>query len=169
MHFKNPKSWEDRSPTSYVLIMCPWISKYQWHAFTMFPDPSKENHSMLCINSGGDWTNQLYDKIKAPCMRQLYVHGPFMTEFSDTAVSTSNAVAVASGIGITPTLSLMMNYAGRKRINIIWGMSTSSLSMMISSLFLSTCCTYSHPSICAFCLFSSVIQVLSSSSFTKLT
>mmetsp|Transcript_9678 Transcript_9678/g.14942 ORF Transcript_9678/g.14942 Transcript_9678/m.14942 type:complete len:528 (+) Transcript_9678:740-2323(+) len=124
LHFKNPKSWEDKSPTSYVLIMCPWISKYQWHAFTMFPDPSKENHSMLCIGNSGDWTKQLYDKIKVPCMRQLYVHGPFMTEFSDTAVTTSNAIAVASGIGITPTLSLMMNYAGRKRINIIWGVST---------------------------------------------
>ncbi|KAL7492753.1 hypothetical protein ACHAWT_001766 [Skeletonema menzelii] len=121
LHFDNPKSWENRSPTSFVLIMCPWISKYQWHAFTMFPDPSKENHSMLCIASSGDWTKKLHDKIQAPCLRQLYVHGPFITEFSDTAVSTSNAIAVASGIGITPTLSLVMNYAGRKRINIIWG------------------------------------------------
>ncbi len=120
LHFKNPKSWEDRSPTSYVYIMCPWISKYQWHAFTMFPDPSKENHSMLCIGASGDWTKQLFNKIQAPCLRQLYVHGPLMTEFSDKAITTSNAIAVATGVGITPTLSLMMNYVGRKRINIIW-------------------------------------------------
>ena len=79
---------------------------------------------MLCIGNSGDWTKQLYDKIKVPCMRQLYVHGPYMTEFSDTAITSSNAIAVASGIGITPTLSLMMNYAGRKRVNIIWGVST---------------------------------------------
>jgi len=124
LHFKNPKSWEDRSPTSYVYIMCPWISKYQCHAFTMFPDPSKENHSMLCIGASGDWSRQLYDKIKVPCQRQLYVHGPCMTEFSDKAITSSNAIAVASVIGITPTLSLMMNYAGRKRVNIIWGVST---------------------------------------------
>ncbi len=127
LHFQNPKSWENRSPTSFVLIMCPWISKYQWHAFTMFPNPSTDNHSMLCINAGGDWTKQLYEKIQTPCFRQLYVHGPFMTEFSDTAVSTSNAIAVASGIGITPTISLIMNYAGRKRINMIWGVSTTLL------------------------------------------
>jgi len=120
VHFKNPKSWEDRSPTSYVYIMCPWISKYQWHAFTMFPEPLKENHSMLCIGASGDWTKQLYNKIQAPCLRQLYVHGPLMTEFSDKAITTSNAIAVATGVGITPTLSLMMNYVGRKRINIIW-------------------------------------------------
>eukprot|EP00984_Skeletonema_dohrnii_P018185 scaffold8428_cov120-Skeletonema_dohrnii-CCMP3373.AAC.1 len=120
LHFKNPKSWENRSPTSYVYIMCPWISKYEWHAFTMFPEPFKENHSMLCIGASGDWTKQLYDKIEVPCLRQLYVHGPYMTEFSDKAITTSNAIAVATGVGITPTLSLMMNYAGRKRINIIW-------------------------------------------------
>ena len=120
VHFKNPKAWEDKPPTSYVYIMCPWLSKYEWHAFTMFPKQSKDNHSMICIGASGDWTKKLHDKIKVPCLRQLYVHGPFMTEFSDQAITTSNAIAVASGIGITPTLSLMMRYVGRKRINILW-------------------------------------------------
>ena len=123
VHFKNPKSWEEKPPTSYVYIMCPWISKYQWHGFTVFPDQSKENHSMLCIGASGDWTKKLHEKIKVPCLRQLYVHGPFMTEFSDQAITTANAIAVAAGVGITPTLSLMMNYAARKRINIIWTVS----------------------------------------------
>ena len=124
VHFKNPSSWENRAPTSYVYIMCPWISKYQWHAFTTFPEPLKENHSMLCIGASGDWTKELHDKIQAPCLRPLYVHGPLMTEFSDKAITTANAIAVATGVGITPTLSLMMRYAGRKRINIIWVVST---------------------------------------------
>ena len=75
---------------------------------------------MLCIGASGDWTKQLYDKIEVPCLRQLYIHGPYITEFSDKAITTSNAIAVATGVGITPTLSLVMNYAGRKRINIIW-------------------------------------------------
>lgn len=100
--------------------MCPWISKYQWHAFTIFPEPSKDDHTMLCIGSSGDWTRELHNKIKVPCHRSLYVMGPFMSEFSDVAVSTSNAVAIASGIGITPTLSLMLSYVGKKRINIVW-------------------------------------------------
>ena len=156
LHFGNPKSWENRSPTSYVYIMCPWISKYQWHAFTMFPEPLKENHSMLCIGASGDWTKKLHDKIQAPCLRQLYVHGPFITEFSDTAVSTSNAIAVASGIGITPTLSLVMNYAGRKRINIIWGVSikcVDDFQLVFYQLM------YSHVLVCFSCMFSAVIPV----------
>ena len=35
-------------------------------------------------------------------------------------VSTTNAIAIASGIGITPTLSLMLSYVGKKRVNVIW-------------------------------------------------
>ena len=135
VHFKNPTSWENRAPTSYVYIMCPWISKYQWHAFTTFPEPLKENHSMLCIGASGDWSKELHDKIQAPSLRQVYVHGPLMTEFSDKAITTANAIAVASGIGITPTLSLMMRYAGRKRINIIWVVSTLKVFSSISYLF----------------------------------
>jgi len=119
LHFENPPGYDGKK-TSYVYIMCPWISKYQWHAFTMFPEPTKKNHTMLCIGTSGDWTKEMYDKIKAPCLRSVYVLGPFASEFSDKAVSTTNALAIASGIGITPTLSLMHTYAGKKRINIIW-------------------------------------------------
>eukprot|EP00984_Skeletonema_dohrnii_P013964 scaffold5849_cov120-Skeletonema_dohrnii-CCMP3373.AAC.1 len=120
LHFKNPDKWGDKPKTSYVYIMCPWISKNQWHAFTMFPEPTKENHTMLCIGASGDWTKELHKKIKVPSFKSLYVQGPYLSEFSDKAVTTSNAIAVASGIGITPTLSLMLNYAGKKRVNIIW-------------------------------------------------
>ena len=120
LHFQNPHNWDKQPKTSYVYLMCPWISKYQWHAFTIFPEPTKENHTMLCLESSGDWTKELHRKIKVPCLRPLYVLGPYKSPFSDAAVTTSNAIAVASGIGITPTLSLALNYAGKKRINVVW-------------------------------------------------
>eukprot|EP00577_Skeletonema_sp_RCC1716_P010312 CAMPEP_0113408760 /NCGR_PEP_ID=MMETSP0013_2-20120614/20780_1 /TAXON_ID=2843 ORGANISM="Skeletonema costatum, Strain 1716" /NCGR_SAMPLE_ID=MMETSP0013_2 /ASSEMBLY_ACC=CAM_ASM_000158 /LENGTH=835 /DNA_ID=CAMNT_0000294821 /DNA_START=79 /DNA_END=2586 /DNA_ORIENTATION=- /assembly_acc=CAM_ASM_000158 len=120
LHFLNPPNWDKKPKTSYVYVMCPWISKYQWHAFTIFPEPTKEDHTMLCIESSGDWTKELHRKIKVPCLRPLYVLGPYKSPFSDAAVTTSNAIAVASGIGITPTLSLVLNYAGKKRINVVW-------------------------------------------------
>eukprot|EP00984_Skeletonema_dohrnii_P014383 scaffold6034_cov87-Skeletonema_dohrnii-CCMP3373.AAC.3 len=120
LHFLNPHNWDKKPKTSYVYVMCPWISKYQWHAFTIFPEPTKEDHTMLCIESSGDWTKELHRKIKVPCLRPLYVLGPYKSPFSDAAVTTSNAIAVASGIGITPTLSLVLNYAGKKRINVVW-------------------------------------------------
>eukprot|EP00577_Skeletonema_sp_RCC1716_P009704 CAMPEP_0113435826 /NCGR_PEP_ID=MMETSP0013_2-20120614/36491_1 /TAXON_ID=2843 ORGANISM="Skeletonema costatum, Strain 1716" /NCGR_SAMPLE_ID=MMETSP0013_2 /ASSEMBLY_ACC=CAM_ASM_000158 /LENGTH=651 /DNA_ID=CAMNT_0000326243 /DNA_START=138 /DNA_END=2093 /DNA_ORIENTATION=- /assembly_acc=CAM_ASM_000158 len=120
LHFLNPPNWDKKPKTSYVYVMCPWISKYQWHAFTIFPEPTKEDHTMLCIENSGDWTKELHRKIKVPCLRPLYVLGPYKSPFSDAAVTTSNAIAVASGIGITPTLSLVLNYAGKKRINVVW-------------------------------------------------
>jgi len=120
LRFKNPQKWGEKPKTSYLYIMCPWISKNQWHAFTMFPEPTMDDHTMLCIGASGDWTKKLHDKIHVPSYKSLYVLGPYLSEFSDKAVTTSNAIAVASGIGITPTLSLMLNYAGKKRVNIIW-------------------------------------------------
>lgn len=120
LQFKNAKRFSGSSKTSYVYIMCPWISKWQWHAFTVFPDPTKKDHTMVCIGASGDWTKEMYNKIKSPCHRTLFVLGPFASEFSDMALHTINALAIASGIGITPTLSLMLSYAGKKRINIIW-------------------------------------------------
>ncbi len=79
-----------------------------------------DDHTMLCIGASGDWTKELHRKIHVPSYKSLYVLGPYLSEFSDKAVTTSNAITVASGIGITPTLSLMLNYAGKKRVNIIW-------------------------------------------------
>lgn len=95
-----------------------------------------------------DWTKtkKLHDKIKTPCHCSLFVIGPSTTLISDTAVNTSNAIAIASGcwnylleiifshimishiklftfvteIGITTTLLHMQSYAGKKRINDIW-------------------------------------------------
>ena len=54
------------------------------------------------------------------CYRSIFVLGPFASEFSDKAVNTVNAIALASGIGITPVLSLMLSYVGKKKINLIW-------------------------------------------------
>ena len=41
----------------------------------------------------------MYDMIKSPCLRPVYVTGPFSSKFSDKAVDTTNAIAIASGIG----------------------------------------------------------------------
>ena len=149
LYFQNPIQWEERPKTSYVYVMCPWISKYQWHAFTIFPEPAKPNHTMLCIENTGDWTKELHRKVKVPCIRPLYVLGPYKSPFSDRAVTTSNAIAIASGIGITPTLSLVLHCVGKKRINIVWVVSEVdfySISMQFFSFF------HSHPRLFCFCI-----------------
>ena len=102
------------------LLRAFYVIAQQWHASTTFPEPMKPGHTMLCIDVVGDWTKEMHEQIRAPCNRLVYIRGPFRSEFSDTVMDTRNAIAIASGIGITPTLSLMLSHAKNKRINIIW-------------------------------------------------
>lgn len=166
VEFKHPNGFKS-DLTPYVYVMLPWVSKFQWHAFTLFPHPTKANHSTLLIAASGDWTKKLHAEINAPTLKTAYIYGPFESEFSEAAinrfvtyrdlwfglvwfgsykllvkrssmdacanvfaptlfnlllcvVSASNCIAVASGIGITPTMSLVQRYNKKKRINMIW-------------------------------------------------
>ena len=68
---------------------------------------------MLCVGNSGDWTGQLFDKIRAPCHRPVYVIGPYMSEFSDAAVGSTNVIAIASDeldIILLILLNLSMQY-----------------------------------------------------------
>lgn len=50
--FENPPGFEDFN-SAYVYIMLPWVSKYQFHAFSVYPF-SKPGHSQLCISKSGE-------------------------------------------------------------------------------------------------------------------
>jgi hypothetical protein len=54
----------------------------------------------------GDWTEQLHKIVDRPTKRPVWVAGPFASPYS-TAVDFDNLVLVASGIGITPALSIL--------------------------------------------------------------
>ena len=123
VEFKNPNGFntgDGSGKTAYVYVMIPWLSRFQWHAFTQFPHPKKPNHSTLCIGNAGDWTKRLHDEIDAPAIKPAYFCGPFESEFSEVAIDATHCIAVASGIGITPTLSLIQRYKEIKRVNVIW-------------------------------------------------
>lgn len=82
--FENPPGFGKQN-SAYVYMMLPWLSKYQFHAFTVIPS-TKPNHSSICIHKCGDWTAQLMKTITTPtqaCVRsrtlpitiQLTSHG----------------------------------------------------------------------------------------------
>lgn len=117
--FENPPGF-GRQNSAYVYLMLPWLSKYQFHAFTVFPC-SKPNHSSVCINKCGDWTGTLVDTIHVPTHKPAFVIGPFLSPFSSPAMDGENLVAVASGIGVTPAISLIKQYSNTsRRLNLIW-------------------------------------------------
>ena len=49
--FKNPPGFGKQN-SAYIYLMLPWLSKYQFHAFSVYPC-NKENCSQLCISKSG--------------------------------------------------------------------------------------------------------------------
>ena len=119
--FENPPGSDfGKANSSYVYLMLPWISRYQFHAFTVFPG-NKPNTSSICINKCGDWTQALMKEIETPMHKPAFVMGPFLSPFSSPAMDSENLVAVASGIGVTPAWSLIRQYSSTSRkMNLIW-------------------------------------------------
>ena len=117
--FENPPGFGKQN-SAYVYLMLPWLSKYQFHAFTVFPC-TKPNHSSVCIHKCGDWTTSLMNTITTPTHKPAFVVGPFLSPFSSPAMDSENLVAVASGIGVTPAISLIQQYSNTcRRLNLIW-------------------------------------------------
>lgn len=117
--FENPPGFGKQN-SAYVYLMLPWISRYQFHAFTVFPG-NKTNHSSICISKSGNWTEALIKEISTPTHKPAFIMGPFLSPFSSPAMDSENLVAVASGIGVTPAISLIKQYScTSRRMNLIW-------------------------------------------------
>jgi hypothetical protein len=124
LSFENPPGFE-LNGAAYVYVMLPWLHKTEWHAFSVFPDPEPKNGkptSSICAAVTGapdSWTRELHATLTRPTRRAAWVCGPFLSPYS-TAINYDNIVAVASGIGITPALSLLNLYKASRRVNLIW-------------------------------------------------
>ncbi|KAL7532935.1 hypothetical protein ACHAXR_006525, partial [Thalassiosira sp. AJA248-18] len=120
--FENPEGFSKLN-AAYVYVMLPWISKSQNHAFTMFPG-REPNTSQVCISSvgrDGEWTAMLMKKISIPAHLPAYITGPYLSPFSSPAMDCENLIAIGSGIGITPAISLFRQYVStQRRVNLIW-------------------------------------------------
>ena len=51
----------------------------------------------------------------------MFVIGPYLSPFNSPAMDSQNLIAVASGIGVTPVISLIKQYVYTQRcLNLIW-------------------------------------------------
>eukprot|EP00956_Cyclotella_meneghiniana_P043431 scaffold269970_cov83-Cyclotella_meneghiniana.AAC.2 len=117
--FENPPGFGNHN-SAYVYLMLPWLSKYQFHAFTIFPG-NLPNTSSICISKCGDWTKSLIEEITTPSHKPAFIAGPFLSPFSSPAMDSENVIAVASGIGVTPAVSLIKKYSSTsRRMSLIW-------------------------------------------------
>jgi hypothetical protein len=116
--WKHPKGFVNPG-AGYVYINLPWIDKTQWHAFSLVSHPTLADHSCVCMAVVGDWTKDVHDKLAKPSARSGWVYGPFPSPFS-TGIAKENLILVASGIGITPSISTIINLAETRKVHLIW-------------------------------------------------
>lgn len=103
----------------YCYICLPWVDKTQWHAFSLFENPTNPQQRQIFVQAGGDWTRKVHQYLQRDTVRPAWVQGPFPTPYL-SAEDYDNQILVASGIGITPALSVIRAHKESRRTNLIW-------------------------------------------------
>lgn len=107
-------------PGQYLFLNCPYISKNEWHPFTITSAP-EEDFVSVHINAVGNWTNAITallnpekkigvvqeDLLTAPDDSSiLRIDGPFGAA-SEEVFKYKTVVLVGAGIGVTPFASIL--------------------------------------------------------------
>jgi len=105
----------------YGYVMLPWISKYQWHAYSLYENPLDPSIRHMFLAKAGDWTSEVHTRIEEvdATARPLWITGPFPSPYNN-AYNYDSMILVAAGIGITPALSCIESYKESRRVNLIW-------------------------------------------------
>jgi NAD(P)H-flavin reductase len=106
----------------YVYCNIPWISRAQWHPFSLMVETSSSGKVMGClyIVSVGDWTKRLMSITLAERHNPtIWLNGPHPSPFMESS-DFSNLVLIASGAGITPAISVIENYHSRREMHMIF-------------------------------------------------
>eukprot|EP00804_Cyclotella_cryptica_P000650 CCRYP_014685-RA/>CCRYP_014685-RA protein AED:0.01 eAED:0.01 QI:801/0.66/0.75/1/1/1/4/491/480 len=118
-------------------VCLPWVSKFQWHAFSLFEHPTDPNLRQVFMMKvpGGDWTTSVHEQLQRNTVRPVWISGPFVSPYNN-ALNFDNTICVASGIGITPALSIIRAHKESRRINLVWMCrdSASELNVLFDEL-----------------------------------
>ena len=98
--FENPPGFGKQN-SAYVYLMLPWIrpSSFMHSRYSLATSPITRQYASTSVVNGG------------PCL----------SPFSSSAMDSENIVAIASGIGVTPAVSLIKHYSCTSHwINLIW-------------------------------------------------
>lgn len=99
-------------PGSYYRIKVPSISPFEWHPFSLATSAASDRLTFM-VDSVGDWTSALHKLILDPTRRNqatVQVQGPYVSICQHAVTDLEDfrpVVLVASGVGITPFLSVM--------------------------------------------------------------
>ena len=120
----------------FAYVCLPWVARDQWHAFSLFEHPAEPNKRQVFMLKAGDWTNAVHEALQRKAVRPVWVQGPFVSPYN-AAEDFDNHILVASGIGITPALSVIQAHKDSRRINLIWAVRyPSMLEFFLDHLYL---------------------------------
>jgi hypothetical protein len=87
----------------FVYVNIPQISRLQYHPFSITTGPSEHRIGVI-IQKAGDWSSKLLEKIDEVIYANL--DGPISSGLQDM-VKFRKVILIASGIGITPYISVL--------------------------------------------------------------
>lgn len=137
MTMKVSDSFQRRSAHGgYGYACLPWVAKNQWHAFSLFENPRDPKERQIFILKCGDWTNAVHEALQRNTVRPMYIMGPFSSPYGN-ADAYDNQILVASGIGITPALSIIQSFKDSCCTNLIWAVrDVSVLEFFLEHMYL---------------------------------
>eukprot|EP00038_Savillea_parva_P021487 m.35020 g.35020 ORF g.35020 m.35020 type:complete len:981 (+) comp5221_c0_seq1:1142-4084(+) len=106
--------WFSYTPGQYVHIQIPSIDSV-WHPFSIGSDPESNVLTVIIevVPKKGEWTRSVAEKVCDGSLTRVNIRGPFGNPVGPVAndPSSSNIVAVGSGTGIVPMISLFKTRA----------------------------------------------------------
>jgi len=109
-------------PGQFIYLNIPWISMFQWHAFSLIVDNSDKEHprGSLFIMAVGDFTSKLYSFSVASRERPvLWINGPHPSPFMHS-VQFNKLIMIATGAGITPALSVAEKFHSQRTVHLLF-------------------------------------------------
>lgn len=104
----------DFSPGDYVFLRIPWVSRHEWHPFTISSAPEHDT-LVFHVRSLGNWTSSLRRRVEAAENAPglvAYVDGPYGSP-SAHIFRSRYAVLIGAGIGVTPFASVLESLVRR--------------------------------------------------------
>lgn len=125
--FRLPPHWPDHFE-GYINLLVPWISRWQWHAFSAYASIDRPGYASVFALDSGDWTKALHASIARDTRRPVWIQGPIPSPYGERAADFDYMVLVATGVGITPALACITKFAktGRSLV-LIWSCRDPSL------------------------------------------
>lgn len=132
-------------PGQYVLVCIPYISRYQWHPFTISSAP-EDSYLSLHIRQEGNWTKDLerlltdfntktYSTLYFNNNKfRIFLDGPFGAATEDV-FNFKTVVLIGGGIGVTPFASVLKTINHRIEANINNVKLPSQLKVKIKKIY----------------------------------